>query len=97
MAVMFGNLYRALTVAGAPDEQAQKAAEEVASYEKAINEVRSDTAVLKWMVGFNTWRSASRPGQNPHPQLTARPRCAVTPSVMEAVPVDGYARAHHAG
>jgi hypothetical protein len=52
MALMFGNLYRALTVAGAPDEQAQKAAEEVASYEKAINEVRSDTAVLKWMVGF---------------------------------------------
>ena len=53
MAVMFGNLHRALTAAGAPDEQAQKAAEEVASYEKAINEVRSDTAVLKWMVGFN--------------------------------------------
>lgn len=60
MAVMFGSLYRALVSAGVADEQAQKAAEEVAGYETSLTEVRadiagvrSDVALLKWMVGFN--------------------------------------------
>ena len=53
MALMSGYLYRALLAAGAPDELARKAAEEVASHERAFNEGRCGTTVLTWMVGFN--------------------------------------------
>jgi hypothetical protein len=51
MAVMMGNLYSALTAAGASEEKAQAAAEEVASYDNAIADLRSDMRLVKWMLG----------------------------------------------
>jgi hypothetical protein len=53
MAVMMGNLYSALKQAGADDENAKKAAEEVAGFENRISSLAADVALLKWMVGFN--------------------------------------------
>lgn len=53
MAVMLGNLYGALREAGVPDDRAQKAAEEVASFKDEISSVKTDVVLLKWMVGFN--------------------------------------------
>lgn len=53
MAVMFGNLYRALVSAGVADEQARKAAEEVASYENRLAGLEGKVNLLSWMVGFN--------------------------------------------
>jgi hypothetical protein len=53
MAVMMGNLYSALKQAGADDENAKKAAEEVAGFENPISSLAADVALLKWMVGFN--------------------------------------------
>jgi hypothetical protein len=51
MTVMSGNLYRALREAKVPDDMAQKAAEEVASYDSRFNKVETDLAIIKWMVG----------------------------------------------
>lgn len=53
MAVMLGNLYGALREAGVPDDKAQKAAEEVATFKDEIATLKADTLLLKWMVGFN--------------------------------------------
>ena len=53
MAVMMGNLYDALRSAGADDEKARKAAEEIAAYDNRFAKVETDVALLKWMVGFN--------------------------------------------
>ena len=47
MALMLGKLYDALKAANIPDDQARAAAEEVATYEQ----VKSDTRLLKWMMG----------------------------------------------
>jgi hypothetical protein len=52
MAVMMGNLYSALKQAGADEENARKAAEEIAGYENRFAKLESDVALLKWMVGF---------------------------------------------
>ncbi len=53
MAVMLGNLYDALKSAGADDDKARKAAEELAAYEPRFSKLEGDVALLKWMVGFN--------------------------------------------
>ena len=53
MAVMLANLYDALRAAGANDELAKKAAEEVAGYERQLGDIRAELSVLKWMVGTN--------------------------------------------
>ena len=53
MAVMLGNLYGALRDAGVPDERAQKAAEEVATFKDDIASLKADVSLLKWMGGFN--------------------------------------------
>jgi hypothetical protein len=70
MAVMMGNLYSALKQAGADDDSAKKAAEEVAGYENRIADlktelktelaaVRGELSLLKWMVGFNLAMTAA--------------------------------------
>jgi hypothetical protein len=46
-------LYDALKSAGAPDDQARKAAEVVAGYENRFARIETDLTLLKWMVGFN--------------------------------------------
>jgi hypothetical protein len=63
MAVMMGNLYSALKQAGADEQSAQRAAEEVAGFENRIGDlktelktelaaIRGELSLLKWMVGF---------------------------------------------
>jgi hypothetical protein len=53
MATMIAELYDALKAAGAPDEQARRAAEVVAGYENRFARIETDLTLLKWMVGFN--------------------------------------------
>jgi hypothetical protein len=53
MATMISELYDALKSAGAPEDQARKAAEVVASYENRFARIEADLTLLKWMVGFN--------------------------------------------
>ena len=50
---MIAELYDALKSAGAPDDQARKAAEVVAGYENRFARIETDLTLLKWMVGFN--------------------------------------------
>jgi hypothetical protein len=53
MAVMMGNLYDALVKAGAGEDTARKAAEEMAGYDNRFSKLEADVGLLKWMVGFN--------------------------------------------
>jgi hypothetical protein len=60
MAVMLSKTYDALVAAGAPEEKARAAAEELAGYENRFARIETDLAVLKadmtalkWMVGVN--------------------------------------------
>ena len=52
MAVMLGGLHHALLAAGAPPDQAEKAAEEVARYEADIGAIKGELALIEWRVGF---------------------------------------------
>jgi hypothetical protein len=51
MALMLGKLYDALRAAGVPEEKAREAAEEVATFEKDLAEIKSDVRLLKWITG----------------------------------------------
>jgi len=51
MAVMLSKTYDALVAAGAPEEKARAAAEELAGYESRFVKIETDLAILKWMVG----------------------------------------------
>ncbi|HEX8167848.1 MAG TPA: hypothetical protein VF601_18935 [Beijerinckiaceae bacterium] len=64
MAVMMGNLYSALKQAGADEDSAQKAAEEVANFDNRVTglegrialldaKVDAKFTLLSWMVGVN--------------------------------------------
>ena len=59
MAVMLSKTYDALIAAGAPDDKARAAAEELAGYESRFAKIETDLAVLKWMVGVNLAASIS--------------------------------------
>ena len=59
MAVMLSRTYDALISAGAPEEKARAAAEELAAYETRFAKIDTDLAVLKWMVGVNLAASLS--------------------------------------
>ena len=59
MAVMLSKTYDALIAAGAPDDKARAAAEELAGYESRFTKIETDLAVLKWMVGVNLAASLS--------------------------------------
>ncbi len=59
MAMMMGNLYQALLESGASDENARKAAEEVAVYDNRFAKVESELLLLKWMVSFNLTMTAA--------------------------------------
>jgi hypothetical protein len=48
MALQLGALRDALIEAGASDAKAQKAAEELAGYERDFSDIKSDLRVLKW-------------------------------------------------
>jgi hypothetical protein len=51
MALMLGKLYDALRAAGVPEDKAREAAEEVATFDKDLAEIKSDVRVLKWITG----------------------------------------------
>ena len=53
MALQLGALREALLDAGASLDKANKAAEELASYETRLAGIETKLAVLVWMVGFN--------------------------------------------
>jgi hypothetical protein len=59
MAVMLSKTYDALIAAGAPDDKARAAAEELAAYESRFSKIETDLAVLKWMMGVNLAASLS--------------------------------------
>lgn len=50
---MLSKTYDAFRAAGAPDDKAREAAEEIAGFEDRLTTVESDLKLLKWMVGFN--------------------------------------------
>ena len=51
MAVMLSKTYDALIAAGAPEDKARDAAEELAAYENRFAKIETDLTVLKWMMG----------------------------------------------
>lgn len=51
MSMMMAEVYDALKAAGAPEEQARKAAEALANYDNRFGKIEADLLVLKWMVG----------------------------------------------
>ena len=53
MALMLSKTYDALRAAGAPDDKAREAAEEIAGFEDRLTGIESDLKLLKWMLGFN--------------------------------------------
>jgi hypothetical protein len=53
MALMLGNTYDALIGAGATPEQARKAAEELATRDADIADLKSSMKLMQWMLGFN--------------------------------------------
>lgn len=52
MALMLSKTYDALIAAGAPEEKARGAAEELAAYETRFAKIEQDLAIIKWMLGI---------------------------------------------
>ena len=50
MAVMLSRTYDALIAAGAPEDKARAAAEELAGYDR-FAKIETDLTVVKWMLG----------------------------------------------
>ena len=59
MAMMMSSLYDALRNAGAGDDSAREAAEEVAGFENRFAKVETELTLLKCMVGFNLAMTAA--------------------------------------
>jgi hypothetical protein len=53
MAMMLSKTYDALVAAGAPEEKARAAAEELAGYESRFVKIEADLLLLKWMAGVS--------------------------------------------
>jgi hypothetical protein len=51
MAVMLSKTYDPPVAAGAPEDKARAAAEELAGYESRFAKIEADVAVIKWMLG----------------------------------------------
>ena len=52
MPVMLSKTYVALVAAGAPEEAASEAAEEIADFERRLSSMQSDIKLIKWTLGF---------------------------------------------
>ncbi len=52
MPVVLSKTYEALIAAGAPEDKARAAAEELAGYEARFAKIEPDLAVIKWMLGI---------------------------------------------
>lgn len=53
MAVMLAKTYEAFKDAGASDDKAREAAEEIAGFENRQAAIEADIKLLKWMLGVN--------------------------------------------
>jgi hypothetical protein len=51
MALMLSKTYDAFIAAGAPEQKARDAAEELAAYETRFAKIEQDLAIIKWMLG----------------------------------------------
>ena len=51
MALMLSKTYDAFIAAGAPEDKARDAAEELAAYETRFATIEQDLAIIKWMLG----------------------------------------------
>lgn len=72
MAMMLGALYRALIAAHVDEEDARKAAEEVAAYDARLANLDANMKLVQWMLGFlialvigNLWLTVSILGRLP--------------------------------
>ena len=52
MAIMLSKTYEAFRAAGAPDDKAREAAEEIAAYDNRLANIEADVRLLKWMMGL---------------------------------------------
>ena len=52
MAIMLSKTYEAFKAAGAPDDKARDAAEEIAAYDNRLANIEADVRLLKWMMGL---------------------------------------------
>lgn len=52
MAIMLSKTYEAFKAAGAPDDKAREAAEEIAAYDNRLANIEADVRLLKWMMGL---------------------------------------------
>ena len=52
MAITLSKTYEALKAAGAPDDKAREAAEEIAAYDNRLANIEADVRLLKWMMGL---------------------------------------------
>ncbi len=53
MAMVLSKTYEAFRAAGAPDDKAREAAEEIAGFENRLAAIEADMKLLKWMLGVN--------------------------------------------
>ena len=53
MALMLSKTYDAFKAAGAPDDKAREAAEEIAGFEDRLSNIESDVKLLTWIGGFH--------------------------------------------
>ena len=53
MAMVLSKTYEAFRAAGAPDDKAREAAEEIAGFENRLATIEADMKLLKWMLGVN--------------------------------------------
>ena len=52
MAIVLSKTYEAFKAAGAPDDKARDAAEEIAAYDNRLANIEADVRLLKWMMGL---------------------------------------------
>ena len=52
MAIMLSKTYEAFKAAGAPDDKAREAVEEIAPYDNRLANIEADFRLLKWMMGL---------------------------------------------
>jgi hypothetical protein len=55
MALMLSKTYDALLAAGAPEEKAREAAEEIAAYENRLARMEADIMLIKTQMATKTW------------------------------------------
>ena len=53
MAMMLSKTYDALRSAGAPENKARAAEEEIAGFENRLTGIGADLRLVKWIAGFN--------------------------------------------